>query len=277
MPDWVKTIAEGDDVGLFGPGSAVWEVHGSMATLVGGVRALLLQAMHPAPLSGVVQHSRYQSDPLGRLIGTTRWLTLTTFASTQVIEREAKRVNAMHSKVVGEYSDKSGEERSYRASDPKYLLWVHCAFTDSFLKAHLALGYPLPQGADAYVQEWSKSAIPLGLESAPQSVSELEDAMRSFADQELAAASKTSEVVDFIRHPQFGFFGDFFYGLLVNAAISTLEPYQRAILSLPKRRKYWLRIARMMLDLFLKILGGKSPSHDLAVKRCNRVLRSEIV
>ena len=27
-PDWVDEIADGDDAGLFGPDSAVWEVHG---------------------------------------------------------------------------------------------------------------------------------------------------------------------------------------------------------------------------------------------------------
>jgi len=46
-PDWVKTIGEGSGEGLFGPSSAVWQVHGTIATLVGGVRALLLQAAHP--------------------------------------------------------------------------------------------------------------------------------------------------------------------------------------------------------------------------------------
>ena len=55
-PDWVKYIEMGDDAGLFGPGSAVWDVHGCVATLVGGVRALLLQACHPAPLAGVSEH-----------------------------------------------------------------------------------------------------------------------------------------------------------------------------------------------------------------------------
>jgi uncharacterized protein (DUF2236 family) len=64
-PDWVLTIGQGSGQGLFGPNSAVWQVHGTIATLVGGVRALLLQAAHPAPLSGVAEHSRYETDPLG--------------------------------------------------------------------------------------------------------------------------------------------------------------------------------------------------------------------
>ena len=86
LPDWAREIANGDDAGLFKADGAVWKVHGNLGTLVGGVRALLLQAAHPAPLSGVAQHSRYESDPMGRLAGTTRWLTITTFGSTQTIE-----------------------------------------------------------------------------------------------------------------------------------------------------------------------------------------------
>ena len=91
-PAWVDEIANGDDLGLFGPDSAVWEVHGSVATLIGGIRALLLQAAHPAALAGVTEHSRYEVDPLGRLAGTTRWLTITSFGSTDVIQKEARRV-----------------------------------------------------------------------------------------------------------------------------------------------------------------------------------------
>jgi len=64
-PDWVAQISEGDDEGLFGEDSAVWQVHSSVATLIGGIRALLMQATHPAPLAGVTNHSRYQADPMG--------------------------------------------------------------------------------------------------------------------------------------------------------------------------------------------------------------------
>jgi uncharacterized protein (DUF2236 family) len=62
-----------------------------MATLVGGVRALLMQALHPGSLAGVRNHSRYQNDPLGRLAGTIQWLTVTTFAARESILREAGR------------------------------------------------------------------------------------------------------------------------------------------------------------------------------------------
>ena len=231
-PDWVMTIGEGSGEGLFGPDSAVWQVHGTIATLVGGVRALLLQAAHPAPLPGVAEHSRYETDPLGRLAGTTRWLTVTTFAAEEVIAREAARVNAMHDHVKGNFTDKQGQEQSYKAKDPRFLLWVHCAFTDSFLKAHLALGYPIDKGADAYVDEWSKSAIPLGLTNAPMSVAELEATLDDFRANDLAHVERTDEVVRFILNPPFGGAGKFFYKVIANAAIATLDQRELALLGL---------------------------------------------
>jgi uncharacterized protein (DUF2236 family) len=266
-PDWVNTIAVGSGPGLFGPDSAVWQVHGCIATLVGGVRALLLQAAHPAPLSGVAEHSRYESDPLGRLAGTTRWLTVTTFAATEVIDREAARVNAMHDHVKGEFKNKQGHVQSYKAKDPRFLLWVHCAFTDSFLKAHLALGYPIDQGADTYVAQWSKSAIPLGLTNAPMSVAELEAALDDFRKNDLANVARTAEVVRFILNPPFNGAGAFFYKIISNAAIATLDKHELTLLGLEKRSKIWLKISRVSLDLFLAILGPEAPAVTVARER----------
>ena len=271
LPDWARDIALGDDAGLFEADGAVWKVHGNLGTLVGGVRALLLQAAHPAPLAGVAQHSRYETDPMGRLAGTTRWLTVTTFGSTQIIEREAARVNAMHSKVAGDYTDKSGVHSIYRAQDSRFLLWVHCAFTDSFIKSHLALGYALPQGGDEYVKEWAKSAIPLGLTDAPKSMAELEATLNDFRQKDLARSEKTLEVVRFILKPPFGSAGLLFYRIISNAAVATLDSNELEILGLKAKSKIWLKIARAALNIFSAILGPESPSQNLARQRIARI------
>ena len=62
---WIAEIGEGDDEGFFGPESAAWEVHAAMPTLVAGIRALLMQTLHPGAMAGVHDWSRYKSDPLG--------------------------------------------------------------------------------------------------------------------------------------------------------------------------------------------------------------------
>lgn len=274
-PDWVKLIAHGQGVGLFGPGSAVWQVHGTVATLVGGIRALLLQAAHPAALTGVSQHSRYESDPLGRLAGTSRWLTITTFGSTEAIANEAARVNAMHGHVQGEFTSKSGELKPYRAADPRYLLWVHCAFTDSFLTAHQAFGYPIDQGADAYVKEWSKSATGLGLINAPQSVAELKGVMEEFQRNDLATSANTAEVVKFILKPPLGLASLIFYLVLAKTAISTLTPGQRRILGLRPVNRSWRWICAGLLQLLSFALGKESPSQEVARERIARTAAPE--
>ena len=282
-PDWVDSIAEGDDEGLFGPESAVWKIHGSVVTIIGGIRALLLQATHPAPLNGVASHSRYESDPLGRLAGTTKWLTITTFASRSAIEKEANRVNAMHEKVTGEFVTRDGSRAQYRAKDQRYLLWVHCAFTDSFLKSYLMVGDGVrPKSedqsqlegralADAYVREWAMSATPLGLVDAPQDLAELESLLADFRVDELTRNEKTEEVVRFILKPPFSRAGLFFYSILAKAAILTLDDQDRELLGLPRPWRINLPLSNFALRVLSAILGHRSPSERVARERIERI------
>jgi len=169
--------------------------------------------------------------------------------------------------VKGEFKNKQGREQSYQAKDPRFLLWVHCAFTDSFLKAHLALGYSIDQGADAYVAQWSKSAIPLGLTNAPMSVAELEATLSDFRANDLANVARTAEVVRFILNPPFNGAGKFFYKVIANAAISTLDQNELVLLGLKKRSKIWLKISRISLDIFMAILGSEPPAMQVAKAR----------
>ena len=283
-PDWVESIAVGEDEGLFGPLSAVWKIHGSVVTIIGGIRALLLQATHPAPLNGVASHSRYESDPLGRLAGTTKWLTITTFASREAIEREAARVNAMHEKVTGQFLTKDGSRVPYRAQDQRYLLWVHCAFTDSFLKSYLMVGQGVrPKSddqsslegkelADAYVREWAESATPLGLLDAPCNLEELEATLADFRADELTRNEKTEEVVRFILKPPFSRAGLFFYSVLAKAAILTLDDQDRELLALPRPWRINLYLSNFALRVLSSILGHRSPSERVARARIARSL-----
>ncbi|MEN9687950.1 MAG: hypothetical protein RL381_962 [Actinomycetota bacterium] len=266
-PEWAQQMAIGNDVGLFGPDSAVWQVHGCVATLVGGIRALLMQAAHPAALTGVAEHSAYDTDPLGRLERTTRWLTITSFGSTEAIEKEARRVREMHSRVEGKYRSRSGDLSPYRASDPRYLLWVHCAFTDSFLRAHLDLGYELPQGSDQYIREWAKSAIPLGLDSAPESNEELKQTLNSFAINEIQSIEMTPPIVGFILKPPFSRSGLVFYRILANAAIATIDEPFLSVLGLERRSKLWLKLSKVLLTSLSYLLGNESPSQKIARER----------
>jgi len=230
-PDWVRQLAHGTDEGYFGPGSAAWAVHGSLPTIVGGIRALLMQALHPGALAGVMQHSRYEQDALGRLAGTTQWLTVVTFGDTAAADRECARVRGMHRKVTGTYSTGQGE-RPYAATDPDLLRWVHVAFTDSFLATHRVWGGPIPGGEDAYVREWAKAGELVGVDNPPRSVAELEQQIADFGP-DLRGGEAALQTVDFIRNAPIPMAGRPAYAVLYAGAVSTMPPEHRRLLKLP--------------------------------------------
>jgi uncharacterized protein (DUF2236 family) len=128
-----------------------------------------------------MRHSDYRQDPWKRLAGTARWLVVSTFGSDELAEREASRVRRLHTVVRGTADD----GRAYAASDPALLRWVHLAFTDAFLAAHVALGRDLTgrfglRWPDAYVKDWERSARALGAEDLPTSRTELAEALRAY-------------------------------------------------------------------------------------------------
>ena len=69
------------DSGLFGPESVTWRVHGHPSTLIGGMRALLVQALHPLAMAGVAEHSDYRTDPWGRLRRTSEFVMVATYGT----------------------------------------------------------------------------------------------------------------------------------------------------------------------------------------------------
>lgn len=265
-PQWVKDIAKGDDVGYFGPDSAAWAVHGAIPTIVGGIRALLMQALHPGALAGVRQHSRYETDALGRLAGTTQWLTVVTFGSRAQADRECARVRGMHRTVNGTYTSETGP-REYSAMDPELLRWVHVAFTDSFLATHRVWGGEIPGGEDAYVREWAKSGELVGVVDPPRSVAELEEQLAGFAP-DLRGGPVTAATVDFIRNVPMPGPARVPYSLLFAGAVSTIRPEHRELLGLTAAPSALTRPAvGTLLGTLGLILGPESPSMQAARAR----------
>lgn len=275
-PPWLGVVAEGDDIGMFAPTDAPWIIHRDFSTLVGGVRALLMQALHPGSLAGVAQHSRYEQDPLGRLSGTIRWLTVTTFGSVQAVQNEARRVNRMHTKVSGQYQTAQGETSSYRAADPRLLLWVHIAFMESFLRAHQNYSKaPIPGGADEYVKLWGKSVAPLGLADVPASEADLNQLLDEFSE-ELIVTDKTRSVIKWIKNAPLPLLTKPVYKLLFYSAVASLDPRFRALIGIRSAPLWILRpITTNMLALMRFAIGPESPIEDAALRRIERVKASK--
>lgn len=232
-PQWVTDLADGEDPGLFGPGSAVWAVHGGMSTIPAGVRALLVQALHPGALAGVHDHSRYREDPLGRLAGTIRWIFTVSYGSAGQATAASDWVLRLHERVTGRYLDRNGIAHDYRANDPDLLAWVHMAFADSFLAAALAWGDPIPGGPDAYVREWAAAGELMGVQDPPRTAAAMRDRLAAFDEAGiLERTARTDEVVRFIRRPPLFPVLKAGYPVLFDGAVGTLPPRFRELLGL---------------------------------------------
>lgn len=279
VPPWLGVVAEGEEPGYFVPTDAPWVVHADFGTLVGGIRALLMQALHPGSLTGVKNHSRYESDALGRLAGTIRWLTVTTFGSKTAVANEASRVNRLHDHVKGEYTKGTGETIAYKAADKDLLLWVHIAFMESFLVSHQMYSHrAIPKGvaetgADNYIAQWSISVAPLGLEKCPMNSRELDREIAELFDAGLLVSTPdTEKVVEFIRNPPLPILAKPIYGLLFDAAVVSLRPEFRALLGLKAKPRWFIQpVTRTILRLMRIAIGPESPIEDASIARLKKI------
>jgi uncharacterized protein (DUF2236 family) len=188
------------DDGFFGPGSVTWRVSTDLARPVAGLRALLMQALHPLAMAGVDQHSGWRQDPVGRLAATSAYLATISFGDRSAAERAAARVRRIHEHVHGVDSVTG---RPYQASDPALLLWVHVALVESSIAAGRLFGTPLsPEDADRYVAEMVVAAELVGVprDQVPSSLAGL-DAYIASAQPELRCTPAASESMAYLLGP----------------------------------------------------------------------------
>jgi uncharacterized protein (DUF2236 family) len=166
------------DVGLFGPGSACWKVHGDFTSMmVGGITALLMQMLHPGALAGVWDHSNFRHDMSGRLKRTAHFIAGTTYGDRAEAQAYIDKVRSIHAKVAGTLPDGT----PYKADDPDLLTWVHVAEVSAFLAAYMRCRDPAfpVQEQDRYFRETAEIARRLGADGVPQSRAEIDAYFRA--------------------------------------------------------------------------------------------------
>jgi uncharacterized protein (DUF2236 family) len=220
----------------FEAGSPIMRVHGDASMFVGGIRALLLQTLHPVAMTAVAEHSGFRGDMWGRLARTSRFLAVTTFGVADDAERAVRAVRAIHERVVGTLDDGT----PYAASDPHLLLWVHVAEVDSFLLAHTVYGKePLDQaGRDEYVAQTAEVARRLGVLDPPTTEAELKATLEAFRP-ELRGTRQAREAVSYLFfRPPLSLAARGPYAVLVAAAVGLMPRWTRLPLRLP-----WLPVS----------------------------------
>ncbi len=216
----------------FADDSPVRTVHGDASMFVGGIRALLLQSLHPLAMAGVAEHSGYQGDPWGRLQRTSHFLAVTTFGTAADADTMVAAVRRVHASVTGAAADGT----PYAASDPHLLRWVHVAEIDSFLCAYQRFGADRldPDVADRYVAEVARVAEELGATDVPHSVAELDACLASYRPELRATADARATARFLLLTPPLPLAARLPYGVLAASAVSLLPGWARRELRLPR-------------------------------------------
>ena len=262
----IRTVLSGSGSRKFAPtpgaptllpvGGAAWLVHAEASMMVGGIRALLLQSLHPVAMQGVGEHSDFRADPLGRLRRTVFFLGTTTYCALPEAEAAIEAVRRVHLSVSG--VTPSG--RRYRADDQDLLAWVHATEIDSFLEAFLRYGRrPRRRGAgltpdlpaghssseaggpeaassgmslaelpDRYVAEMAEVGERLGIDDPPRSHGELAAAIAGFRPV-VAATDLSREAAYFLRAFPLPPVARLAYGVLFWAAFDSLPQWAQSL------------------------------------------------
>jgi uncharacterized protein (DUF2236 family) len=216
----------------FSEQDAIWRVHADTSMFIGGIRALLMQSLHPVALQAVADQAGFRRDFWGRFQRTSRYLAITTYGTVLDAERAIAVVRAIHRRVTGRTPD----GRRYSAEDPHLLMWVHVAEVDSFLKAFQVFGAEKLSAAEAdeYVRQMGSVAARLGLLEPPNTVAELMSIIDSYRPELSGSSQAAREASDLLLvHPPFAGVTRAAYHVLAASAVSIVPAWARRELRLP--------------------------------------------
>ncbi len=190
------------DEALFERDTPIRQVHADIVGMMtGGVRALLLQMLHPHALQGVLDHSNFREDMHGRLRRTARFIAVTTFGHRDEALAAIARVNRIHAAVGGTLPDGT----AYQASDPRTLAWVHVTEAQSFLAGYIRHVRPAMTAAeqDEYYRQFAVIARMLGADPVPETRAEADRIFRALR-HDLATSKEAREVAQLVlsQRPQ---------------------------------------------------------------------------
>lgn len=162
----------------FSPDSEVWRVNRHANGLLFGPAAVLLQVAHPRVAQGVVDHSDFREDALGRLRRTLSTVNRIAFGTVAEAEEMRARLQVVHGRVKGEVPEGMAGPKKYSAFEPDLLMWVLATLIDASIKGYEFVWEPLDLGRrERFYREFRRFGTYFGLE-----VSEGPGDYREFVD-----------------------------------------------------------------------------------------------
>ena len=220
------------DNALFARNSPIRLVHADVVgMMVGGIRSLFLQMLHPHALQGVLDYSNFREDMSGRLSRTAHFITDTTFQHRDVAMAAIERVNAIHRKVQGTLPDGT----PYSATDPRTLAWVHVAEATSFLAAYVRHVRPDMPGheQDEYYRQFAVIAHALGCDPVPANRAEAEAIFHDLRD-DLHTSPEAREVAQFVATMKPDGTPPALQAMIMTEAVALLPAFARSMLGLER-------------------------------------------
>lgn len=220
------------DEALFERDSPIRMVHADIiGMMVGGIRGLFLQMLHPHALQGVLDYSNFREDMHGRLSRTAHFITDTTFAHRDVATAAIERVNRIHKSVKGTLPDGT----PYAATDPRTLAWVHVAEATSFLAGYMRVTRPDMPGheQDEYYRQFAVIARALGADPVPTDRREAETVFRELR-ADLRTSAEAREVARFVVEIRPQGAPPALQKAVMAEAIALVPPFARSMLGLER-------------------------------------------
>jgi uncharacterized protein (DUF2236 family) len=220
------------DEALFVKDSPIRMVHADVTgMMIGGIRGLFLQMLHPAALQGVLDYSNFRKDAEGRFHRTAQFISVTTFGHRERAQEAIDRVNRIHTKITGTLPDGT----PYSATDPRTLAWVHIAEASSFLEGYLRHARPdMPRAQqDEYYAQMAVIGRALHADPVPTNVTEANAILREFR-QELTTSKEAREIAQFVLAIRPRGFPAALQQAIGAEAVLLLPPFARSMLGLSR-------------------------------------------
>jgi uncharacterized protein (DUF2236 family) len=199
-----RACAPNEVEGFFGPRSLLWRVFGDPLVSAGAIRAVALQIAHPAIAAAGIQNSQFRQNFIGRARRTYATISELVFGDVSTACAASERIHVVDAMVRGTVPPEASPARAgstYRANDPRLLMWVLATLYEASVFASDRLIEPMPRAERArFYEEMRVLGLLIGIpcEDMPSDLGSFDRYWESMAATELETGAAARELMAFL-------------------------------------------------------------------------------